>query len=879
MPPPLEPQQPTPANEELFDQWLDAALAGDIEEPKAFCARHKGGAEMQLAIQRIADQLQPSSTASRHIEAGEPAKGSDLPHETLGEFRLLRTLGEGGMGTVYLAEQPSLDRLVALKVMRNETLASPSAQQRFDLEARAVARLRHPNVVTLFGSGEDQGTRFLVMELVPGRSLDEVFAATGGTMRSQQLVTWCCQIGEALATAHGEGIVHRDVKPSNIRIDPAERAVLLDFGLARDLLDEDGNRTMQFAGSPNYASPEQRRGDRDRVDERTDIYSLGVVLYEGVTGCLPYAGSTLEAIAQEAAQREPIPVRQRNPRIAQDLAIVIGKAMEQDPAARYTNMREFVDDLRAVLELRPVRAMAPSGWTRVLRWSRRHRGAVWTGSILTAVIVLVAALWLQSWFARQEQRREESARLLREASQEIDDYRARRDQFSVAAKSSYDLSIASRERYMTPDETAFLQLHSVHRGIHWASTDKLFASIAQKVRAAQDLTPDTEAVDKIWARFWFERWSDHRSSIQWRALLDFARDQVTQHDRDGEQREQMQGSLTVSIVTDPEGAEVHLFRSIEAADIGRTDPLAVVSELPGDRRMTRIPWPGPDSMLGVGPIRSLMLERDEYIVELRMPEHETVVLPLVAPYRPPDRPLHREYVGRLLPVGTTPLGFARVSDARGRWPGVFMKKHEVTCAEYLAFLNSDDCPEGARPPRPLGRAPWPSHPAKRYALPDAAIAQHPVVGVSWHDANAYAEWWNHRHELTILGVRYRAQLPTRKEWRRAGGAVNTPSYREYPFGNYFSPHWCKGRFSKPNPGLEPIGSYPADVSPYGVYDLAGGAAEWCRDFLDAGRTLMPLCGGSWQDSHAEAFRIDAVRGLAKGSAGLHTGFRLVWTPE
>jgi len=695
-------------------------------------------------------------------------------------------------------------------------------------------------------------------------------------------VRWCHEVAGALACAHGEGIVHRDVKPSNIRIDPQQRAVLLDFGLARDLLDDGPVRTVQFAGSPQYASPEQRRGDRDAIDHRSDVYSLGVVLYESLTGRLPYDGTTLEAISAEASRREPPPVRRRNSRIAHDLAVVVEKAMETSVADRYQTMQAFADDLLAVLELRPVAASPPTRLRRLSRWARRHRGVVLTAAVMGAALLLVLLLQLAERRHEAEQRREQADALLQEARDEIDAYRERRRAFSVAADRAYHLEKARLERFLNEDEAAFLQLHSINREVHWGSTDALFASLAQKVRLAQELAPDERRGDEVWAKFWFERWTDHRTSLDWRALFAFCRQQAELYDHDGDEHERLRGAVTVSIISDPPGAEVHLFRSIEGADIGRDEPLQPLRALAGDRRMSRIPWPNETSLLGVAPIERLAIERGEYVIELRMAGHETVILPIVVPYREPERALHREYAGRMLPVGTTPPGTVRVSDARGRWPGVFMQEREVTNEEYRTFLNSptrDPQERLAEPPRPLGRTPWPRGDDGTFALPAEIGPRHPAVGVSWHDATRYASWWNRHHTLTILDIDYQARLPTRKEWRRAAGAVNTPSFRRYPFGNYFSPHWCKGRFARPTPELEDVRSYAFDVSPYGAFDMAGSAAEWCCDFLDEGRTLRPLAGGSWQDSHPDAFRIDAVRALDAASAGLHTGFRLVWAPN
>ncbi|MFN3244144.1 MAG: bifunctional serine/threonine-protein kinase/formylglycine-generating enzyme family protein [Planctomycetota bacterium] len=874
---------PPPSDQDaLFDQWLDRALAGDVEPPAAFCGRHGAGPALRAALERICEQLGGDARANDGTQGDGRLLPADdgLPCEMLGEFRLLKQLGEGGMGTVFLAEQPSLQRLVALKVVRGDLLGSPTARQRFELEARAVARLRHPHIVTLFSSGEQHGVRFLVMELVPGRSLDEVLATD--QVRVDRAVRWCHEIATALQIAHGEGIVHRDVKPSNIRIDPQHRAVLLDFGLARDLLEHGPPRTIEFAGSPQYASPEQRRGERDAVDHRSDIYSLGVVLYEALTGCLPYEGTTLESIAAEASHREPPAVRQRNPGIARDLALVVEKAMEASPDDRYATMQAFAGDLLAVLELRPVAASPPSRGRRLSRWCRRNRGTVLTAAAMAAALVLVVVLqWIEQR-RDQQHRRQQAANLLQEARDEINAYRERRAAFSIAADRAYQLEKARLERFLSEDELAFLQRHSINREVHWGSTDALFAVLAQKVHLAEELDPDSREGDEVWARFWFERWTDHRTSLDWRALFAFCRQQAELHDHDGDERRRMRGAVEISIVSDPPGAEVHMFRSVEAADLGRDEPLQPVQALAGDRRMIRIPWPDETSLLGKAPIARLPIERGEYIIELRMPEHETVTLPVVVPYREPERALHREYGGRMLPLGTTPAGFVRVSDARGRWPGVFMQEREVTNGEYLTFLNSSSRdPEErlAQPPRPLGRTPWTEREHGSHELPATTEHDHPVVGVSWHDAARYARWWNRNHELRILDVSYEARLPTRKEWRRAAGAVNTPSFRRYPFGNYFSPHWCKGRFARPTATLEPIRSYPFDVSLYGALDMAGSAAEWCNDFLDEGQTLRPLAGGSWQDSHPDAFAIDAVRALDAGAAGLHTGFRLVWAPR
>jgi len=955
---------PSPSSDDLFDRWLDAALAGRIEDPGAFCERHRAAPELRLALERIHAQLvaappptpppDPGESPLSDLDPAAPGSERDVPFETLGGFRLLRTLGRGGMGTVYLAEDAALDRLVAVKVLRPEYLGSPSAEARFAQEARAVARLRHPHVVTLLGAGEDRGVRFLVMELVPGRGLDEVFA--DGPVPAHQLLRWAHQVAEALACAHGEGIVHRDVKPSNIRIDPSGRAVLLDFGLARDLLDVGPTRTRSFAGSPQYASPEQRAEDRARMDHRTDVYSLGVVLYEGLSGALPYAGSTLESVVHEAAVAEPVPLRKRNPRVARDVAVVVGKAMERDPADRYATMAAMGADLLALLELRPIHAQPPSALTSGLRWARRHRAVVGAVAVMAVALGAVVAWGLHSAAEQRQARRGQAVALVDAARQEIAAYATRRDSFARQASNANEFVAASKSRYLTPDEHAFLQLHSLIRARHWGSSDALFATLLRKLQSAQDLDPTTPGIDEVWAEFWFQRWWDLQRSPEWSSLAAFYRARIEEADREGHLAPRLRGAVTVSIESDPAGAEVHLFRFAEQAEVARLRHDEPETTLYGDRRLVPVaiggddvaaplpgsmvlrvgrgggdvragdvvvevqgvavaaadaarleaasaavpvtvwrggarvaglahglrgvrasvcqPFAGRRSRLGPAPVDGLPIEPGEYVAVLTKDGFERLALPFVIPHRVPEEPLHRKLAGRLLPAGSTPEGFVRVSDARGRWPGVWMQEREVTCGEYLEFLDR----RGVVAADGFAGNGWSVGEDRKWRMPPDATPDQPAVGVSWYGAAAYAEWWNENHEFVAAGVRYTARLPTRREWRRAAGAVTTPARRAYPFGDYFGPHWCSNRFSRPESVLSAGMSYPIDESIYGAFDMAGSAAEWCSGFVDEARGQRPMLGGSWQDGPAELFRVDAVRGADPATSGPHTGFRLVWAP-
>ncbi|MCK6462108.1 MAG: serine/threonine protein kinase, partial [Planctomycetes bacterium] len=254
-----------------FDIYLDACLAGTAEDPLVFFARHPGlDGETRARIEEM------------HRRAALRAPPRSLPFERLGEFRLLRRLGAGGMGTVYLARQESLDRDVALKVLRPELQGSREAAERFRREAVAVARLKHGNIVGVHAIGEAEGVQYIALDLVDGRNLDEILAEAAGrgeTIPWRDAARWAAGIARALEHAHARGVIHRDVKPSNIRVTPDGKPLLLDFGIARDTAG--GTLTATFAGSPLYAAPEQLSGAT--LDARADVYGLGATLYQCLT--------------------------------------------------------------------------------------------------------------------------------------------------------------------------------------------------------------------------------------------------------------------------------------------------------------------------------------------------------------------------------------------------------------------------------------------------------------------------------------------------------------------------------------------------------------------------------------------------------------------
>ncbi|MHC4957565.1 MAG: serine/threonine-protein kinase [Planctomycetota bacterium] len=336
------------SDESLYDTYLDACLAGEVEDPAAFFERHPGaGDELR---ERVA-------TLHRSLTGQDD---DELPFERLGEFQLLRRLDSGGMGSDYVAEQDTLGRIVALKILRPELVGSRDAALRFEREAQAVAQLRHPNVVTVYAAGEADGVRYLAMEMVEGRRLDDLLGEVAGgreAVTSERIVRWVAALARALDYAHGRGIVHRDVKPSNIRITPDDRPLLLDFGIAHIAGGQAATLTRTFAGSPTYAAPEQITNGP--VDGRTDVYALGVTLYQSLTGVVPFASNTVEGVFHKALTEDPVPPRSLRGAVSRDLQTITLKAMEKKADARYATAAAFADDLEAALAFRPVRARPP----------------------------------------------------------------------------------------------------------------------------------------------------------------------------------------------------------------------------------------------------------------------------------------------------------------------------------------------------------------------------------------------------------------------------------------------------------------------------------------------------------------------------------------
>lgn len=430
---------------EALDEYLSALEAGKKPDRQEFLSRHAAIAGALAECLEGMDALHQAGSASQPPAAGGITHADWQPGMPLGDYRLVREIGRGGMGIVYEAEQLSLGRRIALKVLPFALTLDPRQLQRFKNEARAAAQLHHQHIVPVYAVGSERGVHFYAMQYIEGQSLAEVIrdlrqqenprsmfsrepeasaadatasyvpqaeaAQMGGTCVPAQsvgtrvsalatsysadsrgfyrtVVRLGIQAAEALEHAHEYGVIHRDIKPGNLMLDAHGQLWITDFGLAQFQTDASLTQSGDLLGTLRYMSPEQASGQRIAIDHRTDIYSLGATLYELLTLRPPFEGNNRQTLLHQILNDEPQPPRVHQKSIPVELETIVLKALAKAPAERYATARDLADDLSRFLQDKPIQARRATAVQRLRKWGRRHPTVVWAVVVLCLLTVV-----------------------------------------------------------------------------------------------------------------------------------------------------------------------------------------------------------------------------------------------------------------------------------------------------------------------------------------------------------------------------------------------------------------------------------------------------------------------------------------------------------
>ncbi len=806
-----------------------------------------------------------------------PAAAAESGEVLPTRYEDLGVIGHGGMGEVHRVRDRELGRTLAMKFIHPELLTSRSVVARFMEEAQVTAQLQHPGVVPVYDLGvlPDQRAYFTMKEIV-GRTLGDVIhdlhagAAAGrdeagGGWTFRRLIDAFHKVCETVSYAHARGVIHRDLKPTNIMVGDFGEVMVADWGLAKvvGLPESAATVTLEpvstvrsrdealatraggIAGTPAYMPPEQARGESHAVGPRSDVYALGAILYEILTGAPPYDGPTAESVLAQVLDGPPPPPRARALRIPDELAALCTRAMAHASADRFPDAGHLASELAAWLD-----------------GARKREQALRLVDQASALL------------PEMEHLRRVAGSLHQEASR------------LLARVRPHDPVERKRRGWAMQDEADRLEWQAALKEVE----------LTQLLGAALNHAPDlAQAHDMLAAQYRArhaaaEAQRDRLAAAHYLALL-------RRHDS-GRHATYLRGDGTLTVWTDPPGAEVELcvFERVE-------------------RRLEAVPF----RMLGRTPIHEVSLPMGSYLLRIRSPGRQEVVYPVqigreehwdgVPPGASDSCPIMLPRRDLLSPDDCyVPAGWAWVGgdpEAPGAlpkrrvWVDAFvLRRFPVTNQAYVGFLNhlvangrEDEAQrhvprERSGNVRDQGAPIYGRNAAGRFVLRQDADGffwgpTWPVASIEHASARAFAAWL-----ASTTGVDWR--LPSELEWEKAARGVDG---RFFPWGDLLDPTWCNMADTNPGrPAPAPVDTFPSDESPYGVQGLAGNVRDWCLDRwtnngpeelsgpdpVDDPSVLRVARGGCW-DGGGFACRSAARVRVASGRRGPDIGIRLART--
>jgi eukaryotic-like serine/threonine-protein kinase len=387
------------------DRRLDAVIAeylqaGPSPDRREFLERHRDLTDGLVSFFASEDRVKHLAGLARHrIALDCPTRGVSRragslaqysAEREIGEFELLSEIASGGMGRVFRARHKRLNRIVALKTIRTDVLRpTDETFRRLRFEAQVIASLDHPNIVPLYEVGDHCGRPYLVLKLIPGGDLERHVPRLREDPRA--VARLLARVARTVHYAHLRGVLHCDLKPSNILLDPQGEPHITDFGLAKCVEAESGmTQTGLILGTPSYMSPEQVSGHRSKVTKSADIYGLGAVLYKLLTGRPPFHAETLYETLQRVLERQPTPLRSYNHRVDRELEAICLRCLEKEPGRRYDSAAALAHDLERWLTGKAIASGYPGRWERFGRWYHRNRIAITVSAAFVGLVVIFA---------------------------------------------------------------------------------------------------------------------------------------------------------------------------------------------------------------------------------------------------------------------------------------------------------------------------------------------------------------------------------------------------------------------------------------------------------------------------------------------------------
>lgn len=788
----------------------------------------------------------------------------DVPPPQFSRYVCEREIGRGAMGIVYRAHDIRLEDVVAVKVLHPSLALTAGEVESFAREARLTTALRHEGVVLVRDADSELGLHYFVMDLVDGPDLATVLDAfrsgsppptRGLALESFTSRSYCisaasvmARVADALQAAHSAEIVHRDVKPNNVLLGTDGSVKIVDFGIAFRLTQARLDRAMDLAGALGYMSPEQLTRQRSEIDRRSDVYSLGVTLYEMLTLKRPFQGNTSRDIINRILHPNPPRVRTLNARVPRDMEAIVETAMDPNPARRYQSAHLLAEDLRRFMHGEAVLARRQSVGYRAYKLIRRHRIAA--GGVVLALFVAAAAFWIGAWSLRDEQRRDmiEEAIVLTEmlASQE-------HENVSTAMAAQAVALIQQYRAEHVGDPTGALQALEQSLAAYKDLLEADLVSMDAYLRRAEGLTPGQ--ILQIQLRML-------------RTQFDLA---TVFHESYDSAPESVYPSLSVA-ARDGRGrdvdATVHLYEMDLISTLPRRDsvilgPAPIVDHrvVPGFYRVVIVfangdirEFPihtGPTSMSSeITAIQHTDLPTITHgMIRIEGGTHSWALLNAA---RAPETPLEHLPVHAHFPVEIAPF---------------YLDAHEVSNADFRQYLDATRPPaiDGVSPPHPHMPLHWER---KDFAPPPDDL---PVVGVTWTAASAYAAWAGKR-------------LPTLAEMRYAATGVSNsePVAMERPNIGHHLPNDLsrKQEWDYYRDNVDPVKANE-DCGTPGLMNLTGNVREWTSTFTvdpidetyQTSPTTVYVAGSSWDSSKTDLVPAIMQYGISDRHRSIRIGFR------